>query len=314
MLMLLGSTILGRIETAIAGVIAAVYPGLVWLPRLLLSENLSLLLTLVTLWSVAMYLKSRRFWWLVLFGTVGGLNTLVRGGNLALPLILGAALLIITFRRRSISWVQLSLGLLLATVAFVIVLTPWTVRNYRVFHRFVPVATQEGLTLYGSYWPPVKNGRLIWGTLPGPEDPNIAAANNLADEPAASKYLQHVTLARLRQQPGYFFRVIPSKMVSLLVPLDWEILPHPIGSGRKVNWGYLLIALPALLGFLLLWRAPRPGQWLLWVMPILVLAQTIVFYGSPRFRLPVEPIAILLASVSLSCGWGFLKNRLALLR
>ena len=313
MLMLLGSTIVNHSETVIAGVIAAVYPGLVWLPRLLLSENLSLLLTLMTLWSVAMYLKSRRGWWLVLFGAVSGLNTLVRGGNLALPMMLGAGLLIVAFRSSSAERKRNFTALLLAIAAFIVVLTPWTVRNYGLFHRFVPVATQEGLTLYGSYWPPVKNGRLIWGTLPGPEDPNIAAANAAGDEVTASKYLQQVTLRRLRAQPGYFFRVIPSKMMSLLVPLDWEILPHPIGTGRKINWGYLLIALPALFGFLLVLRNPRSNQWLLWIIPILVVVQTIVFYGSPRFRLPAEPIAILLAAVSLAPAWGFLKSRLALL-
>ena len=313
MLILFGSTFLNHIETVLAGVIAAVYPGLVWLPRLLLSENLSLLFMLMTLWSVAMYLKSRRLWWLVLGGATGGLNTLVRGGNLVLPLMLAAGLLFVAFRRKQTDWKHLSIGLLLATAAFVVVLAPWTLRNYRVFHRFVPVATQEGLTLYGSFWPPVKNGKLIWGTLPGPEDPNIAAAGRLGDEVAASKYLQHVTLERLREQPGYFFRVIPSKLLSLLVPLDWEVLPHPIGVGRKVNWGYLLIALPALLGFLLLWRNPKSNQWLLWVVPILALVQTVMFYGSPRFRLPAEPMAILLASISLAKGWGFLKSRIALL-
>ena len=313
MLMLFGSTILSPIESVIAGVITAVYPALVCLPRLLLSENLSLLLTLTTLWAVAMYLKSRRVQWLVLFGTVGGLNTLVRGGNLVLPIILGAGLLIVTFRRKSDDWKRLSAGLLLALVAFVVVLIPWTVRNYRVFHHFVPVATQEGLTLYGSYWPPIKNGRFIWGTLPGSEDPAIATANGLRDEVAASKYLQHTTVERLREQPAYFFRLIPSKMLSLLVPFDWEILPHPIGTGRKVNWGYILIALPAVFGFILLWRSPRKNQWLLWVIPVLVLIQTIVFYGSPRFRLAAEPIAILFASVGLAHAWGFLKNRHALL-
>ena len=315
LLMLFGSSILSRTETIVAGVIASIYPGLVWLPRLLLSENLSLLLTLITLWSVAMYLKSRRVWWLVFFGAVSGVNTLVRGGNLALPIMLGAGLLIVAFRRRSSSdWKSLSIGLLPAIAAFVVVLAPWTVRNYRVFHRFVPVATQEGLTLYASYWPPVKNGKLIWGTLPGPEDPNVRAANDLRDEPAASKYFQHVTLERLRAQPGYFFRVIPSKMISMLVPLDWEILTHPIGAARKINWGYILIALPALFGFVLLWRNPRANQWLLWVVPMLVLIQTVFFYGSPRFRLPAEPIAILLAAVGLSRGWGFLKKRRVLLR
>ena len=312
-LMLFGSTVLNQIESLIAGIIAAVYPALVWLPRLLLSENLSLLLTLMTLWTVAMYLKSRRVTWLVLFGVVGGLNTLVRGGNLVLPIVLGAGLLIVAVRRKSDDWKRISIALLLALGAFLLVLTPWTVRNYRVFHRFVPVATQEGLTLYGSYWPPVKNGKFIWGTLPGAEDPTIAAANNLPDEVATSKYLQHVTLERLRQQPAYFFRIIPSKMISLLVPFDWEILPHPVGTGRKVNWGYILIALPTLFGVILLWRRPRKNQWLLWIMPILVLAQAIVFYGSPRFRLPAEPIAILFASVGLVRARGFLKNRHALL-
>jgi 4-amino-4-deoxy-L-arabinose transferase-like glycosyltransferase len=317
MLMLFGSTFLNHIETVIGGVIAAAYPGFVWLPRLLLSENLSLLLTLTTLWAVAMYLKSRRVKWLVLFGAVGGLNTLVRGGNLVLPIMLGAGLLIVAVRGKTDQWKHLSTGLLLALAAFVVTVTPWTIRNYRVFHRFVPVATQEGLTLYASYWPPVKNGKFIWGTLPGIEDPNIAAANNLPDEVATSKYLQHITVERLRRQPSYFFRVIPSKMISLLVPFDWEILPHPIGMGRRVNWGYILIAFPALLGFILLCRNRRPNQWLLWVIPILVLVQTIVFYGSPRFRLPAEPIAILVAAVALSqlvrSRPGFLKTRPPLL-
>ena len=313
MLILFASTLLNHIETVIAGVIAAAYPGFVWLPRLLLSENLSLLLTLTTLWAVAMYLKSPRVKWLVLFGAIGGLNTLVRGGNLVLPIMLGAGLLIIAVRRKSDEWKRLSSGLLLALAAFVVLVTPWTIRNYRVFHRFVPIATQGGLTLYASYWPPVKNGKFIWGNLPGTEDPNISAANSLRDEVAASKYLQHTTVERLRKQPTYFFRIIPSKMISLLVPLDWEVLSHPIGTGRKVNWGYILIAIPALFGFILLWRSPRKNQWLLWVIPGLVLVQTIVFYGSPRFRLPAEPIAILCASVGLARAWGFLKNRHGLL-
>ena len=313
MLMLLGSTVLNQIEGVIAAVIAAVYPLFVSLPRLLLSENLSLLLTITTLCAVAMYLKSPRVEWLVLFGGVSGVNTLVRGGNLMLPVILGAGLLIVAIRSKPDEWKHLSVRLLLPIALFVVILAPWTVRNYRVFHRFVPVATQEGLTLYGSYWPPVKNGRFIWGNLPGIEDPNIAAANNLPDEIAASKFLHQTTVARLREQPAYFFRIIPSKLISLLVPLDWEILPHPIGTGRRINWGYILIAVPAMFGFLLLCRNRRPNQWLLLVIPILVLVQTIVFYGSPRFRLPAEPIAILFASAGLAHTWGFLKNRHALL-
>ena len=314
LLTLLTSMLFGRPESIFAALIAVIYPGLVWLPRLLLSENLSLLLTVAMLCTVALYLKSRSIWWLALFGFVAGLNTLVRGGNLLLPILIATGLGVMSLRSRARDWRQLSVSLLLSAFAFVIVLTPWTIRNYRVFHRFVPIATQEGLTLYASYWPPTKEGKLIWGTLPGPEDPAVAAAAQTGNEVTASKYLQQVTVSRLREQPAYFFRLIPSKLISLLVPLDWEIFPHPDGSSRSFNFGYLLLILPALIGFLIVLRQSPPHRWLLWVLPAMVLIQAVIFYGSPRFRLPAELIAIVLASAGLAHAWAFLKNRLPLLR
>ncbi len=308
-----GAIVIGWREALVAGFIAAVYPGFVWLPRLLLSENLSLLLLLLTLLAAALYLKTNRVWWLAVMGLVGGLNALARGGNIIVPLILCGALLVIAVRQRSAQLRQTVLGVLLAAAAFAIVLTPWTIRNYRVFHSLFPVATQEGLTLYASYWPPEKNGRLIWGTLPGVEDPAVAASAQLGNEVSASRYLSSVTRQRLIANPGYFFRLIPSKMISLLVPLDWEIFPHAAGQTRSINFGYLLILLPALLGFLVLWRQRAQTRWLLWVLPIIVLVQAIFFYGSPRFRLPAELIAILVAGVGLSAAYAFLKSRTSLL-
>ena len=43
-------------------------------------------------------------------------------------------------------------------------------------------------------------------------------AAQTGDEVSASRYLNDLTLDRLRENPGYFFRLIPSKMMSLLVP------------------------------------------------------------------------------------------------
>jgi len=95
--------------------------------------------------------------------------------------------------------------LLAMTVAFIVTLLPWTIRNYRVFHHVVPIATQDGLTLYGSYWPPERNSRLIWGTLPGDEDPAIRTAEQTGDEVSASTYLNQLTRQRLRENPAFFF-------------------------------------------------------------------------------------------------------------
>ena len=93
------------------------------------------------------------------------------------------------------------------------------------------------------------------------------------------------------------------------MPLDWEIFAHAPGTTRSLNIGYLLIILPALIGFIAMLRERVPYQWLLWIVPGLVLLQSILFYGSPRFRLPAELIAILPAAAGVSIIWEFLKRR-----
>jgi len=205
LLMVLGYMIIGWRESLIAGVIAAVFPVFVWLPRLLLSENLSLFLLLLSLVTIVLYLRTGKLAWMAAFAILCALNTLVRGANLFTPLAVGLGILIIGWRSRSLNWNRLIAPLLVLAGVFALTLLPWTIRNYRVFHRPVPVATQDGLTLYSSYWPPQHNGRLIWGTLPGNEDPVIVAAAQTGDEVAASRYLRQVTLTRLRENPGFFF-------------------------------------------------------------------------------------------------------------
>lgn len=96
------------------------------------------------------------------------------------------------------------------------------------------------------------------------------------------------------------------------MPLDWEIFAHAPGTTRSLNVGYLLILLPALVGFIWMLRRRVEYQWLLWIVPGLVLIQAILFYGSPRFRLPAELIAILPSAAGVSIIWEFLKQRLRL--
>lgn len=204
-LMVLGSMIVGWRQALIAGAVAAVYPAFVWLPRLLLSENLSLFLLLLSLVTIVLYLRTASLKWMGVFAILCALNTLVRGANLFLPVAAGLGILIIRWKERSLNWSRAIAPLLVMTGMFLLTLLPWTSRNYGVFHEAIPVATQDGITLYGSYWPPQRNGKLIWGTLPGAEDPAVVAAAQTGDEASASRYLRQVTLTRLRENPGFFF-------------------------------------------------------------------------------------------------------------
>jgi hypothetical protein len=202
----------------------------------------------------------------------------------------------------------------LSAMVMAVILSPWAVRNYAVFHRLAPLATQDGIGLYASYWPPRNGSKLIWGALPREEDPVVAAAARTGDEVTASEYLKRETINRLWAEPSYFFQLWPSKLTSLLAPFDWETFPHSAGASRSFNWGYVFILLPAALGALVIVRKPMTHTWALIPLPAAVLVQSLIFYGSPRFRLTAEPIALIAAATGALEIFEFTKRRYATAR
>ncbi|MEJ7708847.1 MAG: glycosyltransferase family 39 protein [Pyrinomonadaceae bacterium] len=299
LLMALGALTMGKREAFIGGLLAVFYPGLFWLPRVLLSENLSLPLLLGCLCLAIMVAKINSAWLSLALGILLGASALVRGANVFVGglIVLGLALQIWL---QGLAWRKYVAPLALIGLGGLIVMLPWTGRNFLVFRRFVPLSTQEGITLYASYWPPINGTKRIWGNLPGIEDEQVAAASRLSGEAEISSYLQGVVLNRLWAEPSYFFKLWPEKIISTAAPFDWEWFPHKPGTTRSVNVAYLLILVPALFGALYLMRYPILRLWPLAVLPLSVLIQTLVFYGSPRFRLPAELIALLLVPVGLN--------------
>lgn len=292
----------GRREGLVAGLVAAVYPGFFWLPRLLLSENLALLLLLAALCAAAALALRWRPWWALALGALLGLGTLVRGPHLLFSAAL-LAWLAAHFLRRGGGWRRALAALALAGAGMAAVMMPWAARNYSVFGRPVLVATQDGMGLYASFWPPQKGGRPLWGTLPGAEDPVVAEAAQAGDEVEVSRRLRQAALGRLGADPAHFFRVIPSKLLSLAAPFDWETFPHAPGSSRSPNPVYVLVLIPAMLGVLVLRRRGGGLRSVLWVVPAAVLAQALISYGSPRFRLPAETSAIVWAASAAVWAW-----------
>ncbi len=302
LLVWLGRSLAGRREGLTAGLIAAVYPGFFWPARLLLSENLALFLIVAAL-CVAVWLAGRwRAWGALGLGVLLGVGTLVRGPHLLFSMVL-MAWLAVQFWRRGREWRRGLLTVALACVGLAAVLVPWAARNRSVFGRPVLVATQDGMGLYSSFWPPLKNGRPVWGTLPGREDPVVAEAERAGDEAAVSESLRRAAVERLKQNPSHFFRVVPSKLVSLVAPFDWETFPHAAGASRSLNPVYVLVLIPAMLGVFVLRGRRAPLGSVLWVVPLAVLAQALITYGSPRFRLPAETSAIVWASAALVWVW-----------
>ena len=76
-------------------------------------------------------------------GLIGGIATLVRSNGLVtvIPLLLGVLASASGGRRRALR------ETLAATLVFLAVLAPWTIRNYATFGRFVPVSLNAGINI-----------------------------------------------------------------------------------------------------------------------------------------------------------------------
>jgi hypothetical protein len=165
--------------------------------------------------------------------------------------------------------------------AYALVLAPWTGRNYLVFGRFVPVSTMGGIVFYQGFHPP----RPGWGFTPWEEIQRLTGG--IPSEPEVSDALVEITLADIASRPLEALRLLPLKLAGFFNPFSEH--------GAGIDAVYLAVAALGLAGAVA--AARRPAG----LLPALALAYfvvlALVFYGSPRFRLPVEPLLLALAAV-----------------
>jgi 4-amino-4-deoxy-L-arabinose transferase-like glycosyltransferase len=103
----------------------------------------TLLLVFVFLYSLTLHNSARLPIWIG-FGALAGLTALTEPVVLAvLPALLGMSCY--QLHRRGHRWLLPGFVSLLALGA---VLAPWMIRNYRIFHQFIPVRAGYGLELY----------------------------------------------------------------------------------------------------------------------------------------------------------------------
>jgi 4-amino-4-deoxy-L-arabinose transferase-like glycosyltransferase len=222
--------------------------------------------------------RRRGLLWVGLAGLSLGLLTLSRWQFTLFPGLV-ALWLFADKRRRAAALV---LGVYLA------VLAPWMLRNQRLVGAPV-LSTQTGLTLYMSHF---RNPGQSWGI--NTIDDTTRKALTM-DRLAGNRFLIHETLRRLAAQPWIVARKYPEKLFYLLVPFDWEVLRE----SRTFNATYFVVALLSLFGLRAAWQRDRRYLIALGLPLVYLIVMTLPFYGSPRFRLPCEPLLVPVAALGL---------------
>ena len=287
---LLGRRLAGPSAGLIAAGLAAVYPTLIAADGALMTESLYGMLAALALLLAQRLLDEGGNGRAALLGAVVGLAALARGE----ALILLPLLLIPLLRRPG--------GLKAAAVAclaFVLVLTPWTIRNWSAFDRPVLVATEGGQTIAGANCEATYNGHLIgsWQVscvrLEGHD--NEAVDNNEAAREGIEYAVDHaervplVLAARVARTWGLFW---PGQVPEGRA--DWVVY---LGVGM-----YVLLLPLAAYGLVTLRRRGVAVAVVAAPLVVVTLA-SLVSYGSVRFRHTAELALVVLAAVAIDRLW-----------
>jgi 4-amino-4-deoxy-L-arabinose transferase-like glycosyltransferase len=81
-------------------------------------------------------------WWAI-SGLITGIGVLFRPDVGLVTASIGALVIVKLFRRQNQRWRQTIFAALVLSAAFILALTPWTIRNWRTLHEFQPLAPRN---------------------------------------------------------------------------------------------------------------------------------------------------------------------------
>jgi 4-amino-4-deoxy-L-arabinose transferase-like glycosyltransferase len=288
---LLAWRLAGPRAARLAALVAAAYPPLVWIAASALSEAIFWPLGLGVAWLFDRAAREPRGLASgVACGVLGGVAVLIRPAMILFFPLAAAWLLL---RRRPALVAALAAGSLL-------VVTPWTARNYHHYGRFVLVASEGGVTFWTG------NNALARGEGDLAANPDIRRAQialraeypDLSEEEMEPIYYREA-LAWIRSHPVEWAVLEARKLLYLVVPIGPSYTLHS-RLYLVTSWISYGVLLPfALTGGARLGtrRGRSPGLWLLVGSAVAV---CLVFFAQERFRIPVIDPALAICAGALA--------------
>jgi 4-amino-4-deoxy-L-arabinose transferase-like glycosyltransferase len=276
---LLGKRLFNATAAKIAMAACAIYPFFVYYSGAILTETLFIfILSLIML-----FLSARRFAWAGIFF---GLGILCRTELVVFFFFALAGMFIIMRKREALR------RAIVMTAITGAILFPWTLRNYRVFHEFVPLTTMSGYTFYEGNGPRNPTG--------GPVDPRTVPDTQGMSETEKDRFLKQEAMRAIRENPRRMTGLLWSKFKRL-----WNIRLNtndPAYASRLTVLASMISFTPLLilfiLGLVVSWKRRRELIYVYFLI-LHTTAINLAFVSSLRYRLPLEPFMIIVASYAL---------------
>jgi len=187
-------------------------------------------------------------------------------------------------------------GVIVASALFWTALSPWLVRNYEVFGRFVFIRDDFGLQFRLGNWKGA-DGMLMAYLQPNLNRGELAKFQQMG-ELAYAEACKREAFAWVQENPERFAVISMKRMFYY-----WNGVPRATGSVSPVDFrtsGFLATSVLALWGLVRAVHQKRPGAWL---FALLVLTYPTTYYfvfPHARYRHPIEPELVIVAVFLIS--------------
>jgi MFS family permease len=328
---LLGRRFGGPLAGLFASLLAAIYPVFIDNTGQLLSEPIAAFTLAAAALAFFWASDRQRTWAWIVPGLLLGATALTRPEYLPFGALLGLVVLVRVGLRRG--WARGFGSAALLVVSFALALAPWTIRNYVVLDRFVPVTTGGGKALFvATYLPgkgrqlPVKRALIERFTHKRSVSDQEVAHTQMKDllDRVARKYPdvdRDAALGRIgRENFRKYFRERPFAYMRMIATKMWNVWRRGSGptmrAGGWITFHYAILAF-ALAGLAVLalrrrWEAVVPAT--------LIGGITVIggfLLGIPRRNVPLMPLVLALAGAGavwlalVARGWIAERRRAA---
>jgi 4-amino-4-deoxy-L-arabinose transferase-like glycosyltransferase len=211
-------------------------------------------------------------------GIVLGLATLCRAVSILLPFFL-LPVFFVRQNSRKEKFLQYAIFFL----GFVLTITPWIVRNYLVFHKFVPVQTLGGVHLYmAAPGASTKKDKITdWG--------KVGQLNSAERD----QFFYSQAWKRIKQQPGQFLKGSVIRLGRMWYRTDSGRFEKPLLLANAVLIFFAIIGM-------VMCRKRWKDQLLFYVVGAYYVIVHMSLVGLVRYALPVIPLLTAFAMVPIT--------------
>jgi len=281
----------------VAALAAAFYPFFNFYSIAILTETIYILLLYLAFYFFIKFYKSKNIFHFALFSIFFALDGLIRFVNLPMFFFF-VVLAIVLMLKKNFKSIFIFKTIFLGSICFVLVMSPWWIRNYQVFGEFVATSVGEsGKVFFSGNNPNNMSGGGIGGIDISYEDLN--RFEKIKDLTERDKEMFQEGIEWIKNNPSDWIILEFKKLKRLYSPVFYA---------EKYNvWYYNLLSIlsygTVLVLFLISLYTLRHYLWAYSPMLLFMFLLTgvhLVFIASIRYRLPLEPFMVIMSSKVLA--------------